>query len=171
MRKLTLANALTCFRLIGALVLAFLAPLSIPFYILYALCGLSDAIDGTVARWTKSASPFGAKLDSAADLALYAVMLLRFLPLLLTVLPVWIWVWVAAVLFLRAIDYSFTAWKYHTFAALHSIWNKLTGLFLFLAPFLYSTCVFLPYTAILCALATIAVFHELVSHILGAEQR
>ena len=41
------------------------------FYALYLLCGLSDMIDGTVARRTSSASEFGARPDTVTGLLLF----------------------------------------------------------------------------------------------------
>ena len=44
------------------------------FYTLYLVAGVSDMIDGTVARKTGTAGAFGSKLDTAADFMLVATM-------------------------------------------------------------------------------------------------
>ena len=51
-------------------------------FIVYSVCGVSDVVDGTLARLTGSESSFGAKLDSIADILFYGVMILRLFPLL-----------------------------------------------------------------------------------------
>ena len=53
--------------------LLFFPVFSILFYMLYLFCGLTDMVDGTVARKIGSASEFGVKLDSAADIVFVAV--------------------------------------------------------------------------------------------------
>ena len=58
--------------MIGSVLLVFLPTFSPGFYILYLLCGFTDMIDGTVARKTNSASRFGEKLDTAADIVFVA---------------------------------------------------------------------------------------------------
>ena len=40
-------------------------------------------LDGTIARATNSTSEFGARLDSISDLIFYAVMIVKFFPILL----------------------------------------------------------------------------------------
>lgn len=75
-------NFITFLRIIGALWLCFIRPFTTAFYVVYTICGISDMLDGWVARMTGSAGEFGAKLDSIADLLFYSVMLLRIFPAL-----------------------------------------------------------------------------------------
>ena len=62
------ANLCTMARIAGAAALWLTRPETAGFYAIYALSGLSDALDGWLARRTGSAGDFGARLDSAADL-------------------------------------------------------------------------------------------------------
>ena len=84
------ANILTSFRILGSILLLFFPVFSVPFYIIYLLCGFSDMIDGTIARKTNSTSEFGSKLDTAADLVFAAVSLIKFLPAIH--IPGWVWI-------------------------------------------------------------------------------
>ena len=68
-----LANIITVSRIGLAVWMIFTEPLSPCFYILYAVCGLTDMIDGTVARITNTQSKMGALLDSVADMVFCAV--------------------------------------------------------------------------------------------------
>lgn len=105
----------------------FFALPSTGFYVVYTFGGLTDAVDGTVARKLKLESEFGAKLDSVADLLFYAVMLLKLLPHLIRLLPAWLWWSVGAVLAIRAAAYVSAFCRYKRFASLHTWLNKATG--------------------------------------------
>lgn len=67
-RFLSLPNILTSARIVCAALMPFFALPSTGFYVVYTFGGLTDAVDGTVARKLKLESEFGAKLDSVADL-------------------------------------------------------------------------------------------------------
>ena len=88
-KLLTPPNICTMLRIVGTVGLLLIRPLTLPFYLLYTFCGITDVLDGTIARATNSTSEFGARLDSIADLIFYAVMIVKFFPILLEVLPVW----------------------------------------------------------------------------------
>ena len=76
-----MANLITCIRILCAAALAFLPVLSSSFYAVYLLAGISDMLDGFIARRTNTTSSLGARLDTLADFAFSAVCLLRLLPL------------------------------------------------------------------------------------------
>ena len=54
-----IANIITSCRVLGSILLLFFPAFSVEFYMIYIICGLSDMIDGTVARKTNSARAFG----------------------------------------------------------------------------------------------------------------
>ena len=163
--NLTIADCLTTARMAGTAALAFLRPLSPAFFFVYALTGLTDVLDGWIARATHTASDFGAKLDSAADLLFYAVMLLRVFPALWYLLPKSIWYLVAVIVGVRILAYLTAAAKYHRFAALHTYLNKLTGLAVFLVPFLMVTPWAEGYCWAVTAVAAAASLEELAIHL------
>ena len=165
MHKLNTADAVTFCRIAGTLLLVFLRPLSMGFFWVYALTGLTDVLDGWIARKTKTASDFGARLDSIADLLFYTVMLLRVFPILWSTLPMDIWYAVAAILVLRLSAYGIAAAKYRRFASLHTYLNKVTGGAVFLIPFLLVTEYAAVYCRITCAIAAIGTLEELVIHL------
>ena len=124
---ITVPNCITASRILGAILLIFTASFSMPFYIIYTICGFSDAIDGLVARAMKSESEFGAKLDSVADLIFYSVLLVKIFPFLWKNLPKVIWIAVAAIILTRIGAYLAACIKYKKFASIHTYANKLTG--------------------------------------------
>ncbi len=164
-RHPTVADCFTMTRIVGAVLMLFAKPLSAAFYVLYSVCGISDALDGTIARATGTASRFGAKLDSVADLMFYAAMLFRILPILWEKLPGGIWYAVGLVLLVRALAYLTAAVKYKCFASLHTWMNKLTGLVLFPVPYILLTKILSGYCAMVCGVALTASAEELLLHL------
>lgn len=105
--KKRLANLLTGLRILCSGALMLFPAFSARFYLTYLLCGLSDMADGAVARKTDSASRFGARLDTAADLVFAAAALTKLLPLLH--LPRWLWLWTAAIAAVKAAGLTYGA--------------------------------------------------------------
>ena len=153
-----MANLITSCRVLLSLLLLFFPALSPGFYGLYLAAGLSDILDGYVARRTNSASPLGAKLDSMADLVFLTVCLVKLLPVL--TLPVWLWVWVGLIALLRLVNVVSGFVRRKKLVLLHTRANKLTGALLFLLP-LSLGFLNIAYTAVpLCALASFAAIQE-----------
>ncbi len=156
-----MANALTSLRILGTLVLLFLEPVSTPFYWIYTLSGITDALDGFIARLTHTVSALGSKLDSAADLLFYGVMLTRLFPLLWDRLPHWIWFWVLGIFVARAAAYGIAYRRTKSFFSPHTVLNKLTGLAMFLVPYFLPTQFFFAYCLFLCVVGSAASLTDL----------
>lgn len=163
--KWNTADTITSVRIAASLFLLFLPLRSAGFLGVYTLAGLTDALDGWLARKTGTASDFGARLDSIADLVFYAVLLLRLFPLLWRTLPVAIWYVVAGILLARLAAYAVAAIKYHRFASLHTWLNKLTGVGIFLLPYVFAVSTGVGYSWAVCVLALAASLEELAIHL------
>lgn len=159
------ADIITLFRIAGTMFLVVLRPISAAFFCVYALTGLTDVLDGWIARRTKTASEFGARLDSVADLLFYSVMLFRILPILWNTLPGDIWYAVAVSVIVRVSSYLVAAVKYRQFAALHTYLNKLTGVAVFFIPFFAAAPYQTVYCRVTCAIAVTAATEELIIHL------
>ncbi len=162
---LNLANAVTSLRLFGAIAIAFLEPLSVPFYIIYTICGLSDGIDGTIARKMGTSSEFGARLDSVSDILFYLVMFIKLMPVLWAEMPMWIWYMVAAVLVVRLAAYGVAFLRYNRMAAIHTYLNKVTGGLVFLIPYILLLPCAVTVCAVLAGIAMVASAEELLIHL------
>ena len=68
-----MANIITGFRGLISIVLLFCPVFSPVFYMLYLIAGLSDMIDGTIARRTNTVSEFGERFDTVADFVFVVV--------------------------------------------------------------------------------------------------
>lgn len=155
-----LANGITVSRFVFAGLLLAAPPLSVWFWAWYACGGLSDLLDGPVARKLKQTSALGAKLDSAADfvfIACVAVAVLRSIAF-----PAWALAGASAVALVRFVSYGVGMRKFRTFAAIHTLLNRATGLLLFLFPVLFALLGADAACAILCAVALLAAIEELV---------
>ena len=157
MRK-QLANIITLCRILCSILLLFLPVRSIPFDILYLLCGVSDMVDGAVARMTNSVSETGAKLDTAADLLFVTVSFTKWLPAL--PVPVWLWVWMAIIAIIRICNITSGFINRKPFTTPHTALNKLTGLLLFLLPLTPPFIDFQYSSAIVCCIATVSATQE-----------
>lgn len=167
MLKNQIANFITVLRIILTLCLLFISPLTTPFYVVYSLSGVTDVLDGTVARMTKTAGKFGATLDSIADLFFYSVMILKVFPVLLAKLPKVFWIFVATVLLIRLSAYIAAAVKYKCFASMHTYLNKLTGLLVFAIPYFINLSFFTVYAVIACIVGATASAEELIIYLKG----
>ena len=154
------ANILTGFRILGSILLLFFPVFSVSFYSIYLLCGLSDMIDGTIAKKTNSASEFGAKLDTVADLLFVAVSLIKLLPIIH--IPGWLWIWGSAIAIIKIGNIIWGYVSKKQFIALHTVMNKITGLLLFLLPLTLSFAELKYSSIVVCSIATFATIQEWV---------
>lgn len=142
-------NAISVGRLVCSASLFFLLSHELLFLILYIGCGLSDVLDGYIARKTNTQSELGARLDSLADTVLFVLITFCMIQWLgqeaMKYMP-----WVLTVAAIRVTSLLIALYKYHTLAFLHTSGNKLTGFMVFLSPLfllfgieplLYATCV------------------------------
>jgi len=154
------ANIITIGRMALAFSLLLIKPLSILFFVIYALCGISDILDGYIARKTNTSSKPGEILDSIADLIFISIMLIIFIPLL-TWDP-WMLYWVGVIAFIRFLSLGIGLVKYHTMPFLHTWSNKAAGIVLFCFPLLYYTTGLAVTSFIVCCIASMSAFEELI---------
>ena len=153
-----MANSITLFRIAVSIVLLFCPVFSPAFYAFYTVAGLSDMLDGFVARKTDSVSKLGARLDTIADFVLVAVCLIKFLPVLR--IPAWLYAWIRIIALIKVINIISGFVVQKRFVTVHSVMNKATGTLLFLLP-LTIPAVPLKYSAVIvCAAATFAAIQE-----------
>ena len=156
--KKHIANIITGSRIVLSLPLLLIPLTSAWFCVIYLLCGLSDMIDGTVARRTSSASEFGARLDTVSDFVFMSVALIKFVPHLH--IPVWLWIWIGIIAMIKLGNVVCGFVRTKKLISPHTVLNKVTGLLLFLLPVTISF-VDLTYTLpIVCTVATLAAVHE-----------
>ncbi|WP_172135062.1 CDP-alcohol phosphatidyltransferase family protein [Adlercreutzia sp. ZJ473] len=128
-----MANALTVGRIALSVALLIPVALSPAFLAIYVLAGLTDMLDGFVARRTGTESELGARLDSVADAALVIVCLVKILPAVSA--PPWLWAWIAAIAMVKAANVISGLVVAKRLVMPHTVANKAAGLVTFLVPF------------------------------------
>ena len=156
--KKYIAKIITGSRIVLSLPLLFIPLTSAWFYALYLLCGLSDMVDGTVARRTSSASELGARLDTVSDFVFMSVALIKFVPHLH--IPVWLWIWIGIIAMIKLGNAALGFVRTKKLISPHTLLNKITGLLLFLLPVTISFVDLTHTLPIVCAVATVAAVHE-----------
>ena len=153
-----MANIITGSRILLSVFLLFVQALSPGFIVIYLLAGFTDMVDGIVARRTKTACEFGAKLDTIADICFVLVAAYKFLPLIR--IPFWLWFWTGIIAIIKTMNIIIGFMLHKEFPAVHTIANKVVGLSLFLLP-LSLPFVHPIYGAFLvCVMATFAAVQE-----------
>ena len=153
-----MANTITFFRIAASIVLLFCPVFSPAFYAFYIAAGLSDMLDGFVARKTDSVSKLGARLDTMADFVFVVVCLIKLLPVLH--IPAWLYAWIGIIALIKVVNIISGLAVQKKLVAVHSVMNKATGVLLFLLP-LTIPVLSLKYSAIVvCAVVTFAAIQE-----------
>ena len=98
----SLPNAISALRFLGAIGLLFFDVKTTAFCSIYFICGISDILDGYLARKLHCESKTGALLDSLADLAFVACCCYKLTPSL--VFPKWLWIWGGAIVAIKVIN-------------------------------------------------------------------
>ena len=153
-----MANIITGIRIFCSIALLFLPAFSPAFYTLYVVAGVSDMIDGTVARKTGKVSEFGSKLDTAADFVLVVVCLIKLIPVIHV--PTWLIIWIVVIAVIKAVNLVSGYVMRKVIVVLHTVANKVTGILLFALP-LTLPIIDLKYSgAVVCTAATFAAIQE-----------
>lgn len=165
----SIANYISIARIFLVLTLVLTKPLSISFLTIYLICGISDVLDGYIARKTDTTSKLGEKLDSVADLIMVGVLMIKLYPIVNPTIHIIVWIVIIGII--RVVSMTVVFVKYKTFEILHTYGNKTTGFTLFAFPlslaFVQSD---IPMN-IICVIASISAIEELFIHLLSNELR
>ena len=149
-------NIISALRILGAICLLFFYPAGAVFWVIYGLCGISDIMDGYLARHLHAESKTGAVLDSVADICFVACCAIRLLPVL--EIPPWLWIWAAIIVAIKIVNQISALIVCKRFCFPHTSANKLTGLLLFLVvPMTFWSIIPI---VIVTGIATVAAVHE-----------
>lgn len=155
-----LPNCITAVRIIASFSLLLIKPFSVLFFFFYLMCGISDVLDGYIARKMRISSKFGQVFDSISDLIFISIVLLIFIPIMN--FPFWIICWIIIIAAVRLISIILGLVKYGQLAFLHTYANKATGIILFFFPFLFTAFGKEITAVIICCIATVSAAEELL---------
>ena len=156
---------ITSCRILATISLIFIEPLSVLFFVIYTLAGISDILDGYFARKFDVVSEFGSRLDSISDYLYYIVMVFKIIPMLWAELPRKIWIAVISITIYRILVYIYAWKKYHLFASLHTVLNKISGFGFFAMPYALKLSVITPLCIAVAVITATAVTEEFVIHL------
>lgn len=136
------------------------------FWTLYLLCGLSDVLDGAVARWAGTVSRLGARLDTISYIIFVDVWIVLFIPAI--DVGRWLWIWTGVIALIKVVNVISGLAMKKGFVAKHTPANKATGILLFLLPMaILWEAIKVPYIVLVCLLATFAAIQE--GHLIRTE--
>lgn len=155
-------NSISILRLALSCILFFVMDNVTLLFTLYILCGISDVADGYIARRMKAETNLGAKLDSIADVALYAFivfMLISWTNMLSDKIVLYT---LALIIIIKSANLFITRIKFKQWNILHTLGNKSIGLIVYLSmPIFYFQPDFSPSISLtICILAIIAALEE-----------
>ncbi len=151
-----LPNIITLLRIAGSMGLLFCDVMGVAIWIIYGLCGISDIVDGWLARKLKCVTKKGALLDSLADICFVVCCAWKLLPIL--ELPQWLWLWAGVNVAIKVVNQISALVMYGRCCFPHTLANKATGFLLFITVPMTSWSI-VPIT-IVAAVATFAAIHE-----------
>lgn len=153
-----IANYISISRIIMSILLIVTKTFSIPFYIIYIYCGLSDMLDGFFARKYKITSEIGAKIDSIADIVFILVSIVKILTVINLSKVICIWVIIIAMIKICNVLCGYVYYKKLTLP--HTITNKITGFVLFITPLIIQCIDLVIVEILICILATFSAIQE-----------
>lgn len=159
----SIANYISILRMFLALTLAFAKPLSIGFFAIYLICGISDVYDGYIARKTNTVSKFGDNLDSVADLIMIVILMIVLYSIINPTIKIIVWIVIIGII--RTVSMIVVFVKYKTFEMLHTYGNKITGLVLFAFPLSLAFVQSDVLMYMICVVASISAIEELFIHL------
>lgn len=150
----SLPNILSASRGVAALTMLFIPVFSLEFWVLYCWGGISDMIDGPIARKMKAKNELGSRIDSIADFMFVTCSAVLIIPSM--DLPIWIWLWTAAIGLIKIVGIVIESCRRRKLNIQHSLSNKLTGILLFCLPFAIIRFDALIPAVIVCTMATLS---------------
>lgn len=153
-----MVNALTFCRIICGFLLLIISVFSPEFYVFYLLGGITDILDGMIARKTNTVTDFGSKLDSVADFVFIVICLVKIIPVLK--IPTYLLVWIGVIAVIKIINVISGFAKQKKLVAVHSFSNKLTGALMFILPLTLPLVDIFYSGGIVCAVASFAAVEE-----------
>lgn len=151
--KKHIANTVSLSRVAGAIALFFFSSITKPFLAIYVFCGITDLIDGPIARKTGSTSPLGATLDTVGDVATY----LALTKVLAThkLVPGWILVWIISAGIVFGIDAVISRIRLKKFYLPHTWLGKIFGGSVFVLPIAMQFMEGYIWMSVICTIASI----------------
>ena len=132
--KKHLANIISGSRIVAAGTLYLFSTIDWRFMIVYTFCGITDLIDGPIARKFNATSTVGAVLDTVGDILTY--MALAKILLVQHFIPSWVVLWMIFGGLINLAAGLLSLIKCKKFFIVHSLFGKILGGSVFSFPFM-----------------------------------
>ena len=152
-------HILSVSRIALCLPLLMVDAMTVPFWVLYVMAGLTDMLDSFLARRWGVESNFGARLDSLADFVFVLVVGYKLFPWLK--LPATLWMMIGLIALVKASNAFSVFLVKQRIEFPHTKANKLTGFLLFIGIMAIGQSYFVP---IAWTIACIALFAAIQEH-------
>ena len=129
-----------------------------PFWVLYAIAGMTDILDGFLARRWGVESKFGARLDSLADFVFVLAVGYKLFPWLK--LPAALWMMIGLIALVKTVNAISSYVVKRRIEFLHTKANKLTGFLLFVGMMTIEQSYFIPVAWVIACFALFAAIQE-----------
>lgn len=154
--KKHVANIISLSRVAGAVALFFFNSLSKAFLAIYVFCGLTDLIDGPIARKLNATSPLGATLDTVGDVATY--LALTKVLIIKKSVPGWILAWILSAGVVFGIATFISKHRFNKFYLPHTYLGKIFGGAVFVLPIAMQFMPGYVWMSVICSIATVHAF-------------
>ena len=132
--------------------------MTLPFWTLYLIAGLTDRLDGFLARRWGVESKLGARLDSLADFAFVLAVGYKLFPWLK--LPATPWMMIGLIALVKVGNAVSSYVVNHRIEFLHTKANKVTGFLLFIGVMTIGQSYFIPVAWVIACIALFAAIQE-----------
>lgn len=132
--------------------------MTLPFWVLYLIAGVTDMLDGFLARRWGLESKFGARLDSLADFVFVLAVGYKLFPWLK--LPAALWMMTGLIAMVKIVNAISMYVVKRRIDFLHTKANKLTGFFLFVGLMAIGQSYFIPVAWVVACIALFAAIQE-----------
>ena len=151
-------DLLSASRIVLCIPLLLVDAITVPFWILYLIAGITDMLDGFLARRWAVESKLGARLDSLADFVFVLTVGYKFFPLLK--LPATLWMMIGLIALIKVANAISSYMVKRRIEFLHTRANKLTGFFLFIGMMAIGQSYFVPVAWVIACIALFAAIQE-----------
>lgn len=153
-------------RIVLCLPLLLVDAMTVPFWTLYVTAGLTDMLDGFLARRWGVESKFGARLDSLADFVFVLAVGYKLFPYLK--LPTALWMMIGLIALIKVVNAISSYVVRHRIEYLHTKANKLTGILLFISMMAIGQSYFVSVAWMIACIALFAAIQE--GHLIRSKQ-
>ena len=151
-------DLLSMSRIVLCLPLLMVDAMTVPFWVLYVIAGLTDMLDGFLARRWGVEGKFGARLDSLADFVFVLAVGYKLFPWLK--LPATLWMMIGLIALIKVANAISSYMVKRRIEFLHTRANKLTGFLLFVGIMTIGQTYFVPFAWTIACIAIFAAIQE-----------